>query len=176
MDKILGIGKRIAKFRELKEVDLEELSKRTGLSEDILRDIEEDRVYPAIGILLRISRALGTRLGTFIDDKISEDPIVIHNDSRPHEKSAYRGGKGELPLKFYSLGRGKTDRHMEPFYIEIYPSSKDIDFSSHEGEEFIVVVSGKIEVTYGNKKIYIKARGLNLLQLSCTTQSGVCRC
>lgn len=92
MDKILGIGKRIAKFRELKEVDLEELSKRTGLSEDILRDIEEDRVYPAIGILLRISRALGTRLGTFIDDKISEDPIVIHNDSRPM-KSQHTGWK-----------------------------------------------------------------------------------
>ena len=33
---------------------------------DLLKEIEQDKVYPALGILLMISRALGTRLGTFI--------------------------------------------------------------------------------------------------------------
>ena len=173
MDKISNIGKRIKKFRELKEISLDELSKRTGLSLDLLKEIEQDKVYPALGILLRISRALGTRLGTFIDDQISEDPIVTTKDSRSCEESAYRGGKEGLPLKFYSLGRGKTDRHMEPFYIEIYPSNNDIDFSSHEGEEFIVVISGEIEVTYGNKK-YLLKQGDSIYYNSAVPHKVVC--
>jgi quercetin dioxygenase-like cupin family protein len=41
---------------------------------------------------------------------------------------------------------------MEPFFIEIYPQpARDIQLSSHEGEEFIVVTSGEIEVTYGRE-------------------------
>ena len=152
------IGNRIKKFRELKEVSIQDLSSRTGLDIDLLKDIEQDRVYPALGILLKISRALGTRLGTFIDDQISEDPVIITKENRTCETNSYRGNKGNLALKFYSLGRGKTDRHMEPFFIEIFPESKELDFSSHEGEEFIVVLSGEIQVTYGNKT-YLLSQG-----------------
>lgn len=61
------------------------------------------------------------------------------------------GGKDcPVDMKFYSLGRGKTDRHMEPFFVEIMPSTcSERKLSSHEGEEFIVVHDGAIEVTYG---------------------------
>lgn len=41
---------------------------------------------------------------------------------------------------------------MEPFTIEISPIEKDEhELSSHEGEEFIVVTEGSIEITYGNE-------------------------
>ena len=41
---------------------------------------------------------------------------------------------------------------MEPFFVEIMPeSAKEKVLSSHEGEEFIAVISGSIEVIYGNK-------------------------
>ncbi len=150
-----SIGTRIKKFRELREVSLEELANRSRLSLELIKAIEEDKVYPAIGILLKISRALGTRLGTFIDDQLTQDPVIVKKEELD-SKETIRGHRYDLPLKFYSLGQGKTDRHMEPFYIEIYPESKDVDFSSHEGEEFIVVISGEIEVTYGKNKYILK--------------------
>jgi mannose-6-phosphate isomerase-like protein (cupin superfamily) len=51
-------------------------------------------------------------------------------------------------LRFHSLGAGKSDRHMEPFFIEILPEEEGTEktLSSHEGEEFIVAVSGGVEV------------------------------
>jgi quercetin dioxygenase-like cupin family protein len=49
---------------------------------------------------------------------------------------------------FFPLGRGKTDRHMDPFHIEI-AADASAPLSSHEGEEFIVVVSGEVELVYG---------------------------
>jgi len=53
------------------------------------------------------------------------------------------------------LSKSKADRHMEPFMIDIAPT-KDSDFilSSHEGEEFIMVMEGTLEISYG-KYTYI---------------------
>jgi len=48
---------------------------------------------------------------------------------------------------------------MEPFIVGINPSA-DTNFvqSSHEGEEFIYVLSGNIEIRYG-KDVYTLAEG-----------------
>ncbi len=47
---------------------------------------------------------------------------------------------------------------MEPFFVEIMPeSAKQKTLSSHEGEEFIVLVSGAVEVIYGNETYELKA-------------------
>ena len=48
---------------------------------------------------------------------------------------------------------------MEPFIVEINPTA-DSDFvqSSHEGEEFIYVLSGTIEIRYG-KNVYTLSEG-----------------
>jgi len=43
---------------------------------------------------------------------------------------------------------------MEPFIIEIEPTAEtDYKLSSHEGEEFIYVLNGKVEIHYG-KEVY----------------------
>ena len=47
---------------------------------------------------------------------------------------------------------------MEPFSIEISPIEKDEhELSSHEGEEFIIVTEGCVEITYGNKNYVLNA-------------------
>ncbi len=150
------IGKRVKKFRELKGISLEELSSRTGLSLSFLEEMEKGTIFPSLGPILKIARALGTRLGTFIDDYLSEDPLVVRGKDREMEISAFRGKASPISLRFYSLGRGKTDRHMEPFFVEVLPEARDDDFSTHEGEEFIVVLEGEIEVTYGEEKYVLE--------------------
>lgn len=151
------IGARLKKLRQFKELGLEELSDRTNLEVNFLKAIEEDNVYPSLGPLLKVSRALGTRLGTFLDDEISQDPLIVRLEEREEEISMLKGKDKPVSLRFFSLGKGKNDRHMEPFYIKIMPeSAKDKQMSSHEGEEFIVVISGKIEVIYGQETYDLK--------------------
>ncbi|WP_028574502.1 cupin domain-containing protein [Desulfonatronovibrio hydrogenovorans] len=151
------IGHKIKKFRELEEITLEELAARSGLDQEYIMAIEEEGMYPSLGPLLKIARAMGTRLGTFLDDTISQDPLVVRLEERQEESGLLKGTEKPAALRFFSLGRGKSDRHMEPFYIEIFPdSAKDKKLSSHEGEEFIVVVSGEIEITYGQETHVLK--------------------
>ncbi len=156
MDEKIIVGKRLKKFRELKGISLEEIAKRTGLSLSFLEEMEKGTIFPSLGPILKISRALGTRLGTFIDDCLSEDPLIVRKEDREVEIRAFRGKDSPTSLRFYSLGKGKTDRHMEPFYVEVLPETRNDDFSTHEGEEFIVVLEGEIEILYGEDKYILK--------------------
>jgi len=142
---------------EMRQVTLDDLSERTGLDKEFLASMQNDEVYPSLGPLLKVSRALGVRLGTFLDDQINKDPLIIRNDERREEITTHRGQNRPASLRFHSLGRGKVDRHMEPFFIELLPeSSSEANISSHEGEEFIIVTSGKVKVNYGKKEYVLE--------------------
>jgi quercetin dioxygenase-like cupin family protein len=61
-------------------------------------------------------------------------------------------------LDFYSMGAGKRDRHMEPFLIDVKPRSGEAPpLSAHEGEEFIYVLSGAIQINYGKTTYELNA-------------------
>jgi len=146
------VGKRIKAVMDKKGVTPDELAERTGLKADLIRLVEEEDVYPSLGPLIKIARALGVRLGTFLDDQVSRDPLVIRRGERNRELSTLRTKNAPAALHFYSLGRGKTDRRMEPFFVELLPESAvEKTLSSHEGEEFIVVHSGQVEIVYGKE-------------------------
>jgi transcriptional regulator with XRE-family HTH domain len=147
-----SMGARVASLREARKVSIEQLAARTGFDAGFLRDLEGDEVHPPLAVLLRVARGLGVRLGTFIDDRVSEDPYIVRLDQREEEMTASRGKNTPTALRFHSLGKGKSDRHMEPFFVEILEESANDDTeSSHEGEEFLVVTSGTIEVRYAGR-------------------------
>ena len=48
---------------------------------------------------------------------------------------------------------------MEPFIVDINPSEeKEFQLSAHEGEEFIYVMCGTVEIDYGKDK-YLLSEG-----------------
>jgi len=146
------VGPRMARYMAQNELFIEDLAERTGLSTALLTSIRDDEVYPSLGPLVKIARALGVRLGTFLDDQGSVDPLVVRRSERKKALSTLRAKDKPVETKFYSLGRGKTDRHMEPFFVELLPEyAQEGERSSHEGEEFIVVVEGKVAVVYGRE-------------------------
>ena len=143
------LGTRIRRYREKLGLSQEQLALNAGLDAAFLADIEADRVYPAIGNIIKLSRALGQRVGTFMDDQYLPDPIVMRRNMLHEETDSARGAKGHY--HYFPLGSGKTDRHMEPLYIKI-DVDEEKEMSSHEGEEFMMVVSGKIIVKYGTSE------------------------
>ena len=153
------VSGRIRYFMEKRNMDLEALAALTELDIAFLETMLQEDVYPPLGPLMKIARALGVRLGTFLDDQESRDPFIVRRAERQTEFSVLAGKNKPAALKFYSLGKGKTDRHMEPFFVEILPeSAREKKLSSHEGEEFIAVLEGSIEVLYG-KDTYVLNKG-----------------
>ena len=150
------VGKRVKKYREKLGLSQEQLAANTALDLEFIKDIEDGVVYPPVGSLIKLSRALGQRLGTFMDDQFVPDPVIVRNNSRIEETSNSReGAKGHY--HYYPLGKGKTDRHMDPMLIYI-EEDENKEMSTHEGEEFMAVIDGKILVKYGQEQ-YILEQG-----------------
>ena len=146
------VGSKIRQLREIKEMTVEELAEASQSSVELIQQLENGALVPSLTPLLKIARALGVRLGTFLDDMPQSGPVIIR--AGRSENVVRFSGKTEKPkksaLEFYSLASDKADRHMEPFIIDIHPSPDEShQLSSHEGEEFIYVLSGEIEIFYG---------------------------
>lgn len=153
MTKGKSVGERISNIRQLKEISREELADRCQFTVAILTRLEEDAVIPSLGHLIKISRVLGVRLGTFLDDSEQLGPVISRKGvSKPSASFSNKNSDARVNLDFYSLASEKSGRHMEPLIVQIKPSQrKDYLLSSHEGEEFIYVLEGEIEVTYGKE-------------------------
>jgi len=148
-----SLGKKVQLFREMRNLSLEEVSKRSGLCVDEIEKIENGDLIPSLTPLIKIARVLGTRLGSFLDDDENLGPVVTRKETHTSiTRFSNRDGAVSSDLDFFSLAQNKTSRHMEPFLIDIHPlSEKEYRMSSHEGEECIYVLSGSIEVKYGSE-------------------------
>lgn len=66
------IGEKIKSLRTNQEISIQELAERAGLTVEQVSRIEENIDIPSLAPLIKIARALGVRLGTFLDDQTSE--------------------------------------------------------------------------------------------------------
>ncbi len=148
------VGSRVRAFREQQSLSPDNVAATAGITAEALAEIESGRACPALGPLMRVSRALGCSLGTLLDDEAVQDPLVVRLSDRRPQSAGHACVNAAPGLTFHSLGKGKVDRHMEPFFIELAPlpaGQEPPAPSSHEGEEFIVAVSGMVRLTYGDK-------------------------
>ena len=70
------VGSKIKGIRETKRLSVEEVAERRGLSTEQINSIENEQNLPSLGPLIKVARALGVRLGTFLDDNDGLGPVV----------------------------------------------------------------------------------------------------
>ena len=149
------VGSKIKGIRESKNLSIEEVAESTGLSVEQINSIENDQNLPSLGPLIKIARALGVRLGTFMDDSDALGPVVCRAADRESDTSiSFSNGATDARkhMEYHPLAQQKAGRHMEPFVIDINPEqSPDVQLSAHEGEEFIYVMQGEVEIVYGKE-------------------------
>jgi transcriptional regulator with XRE-family HTH domain len=155
------IGSKITTLRESLQLSREELAERCDCSASTIAGLEGGDIAPSLAPLIKITRALGVRLGTLLDDDTHVGPVVTRKDAAEEVarlKSLETSSDGGV-LDFFSLAEGKTSRHMEPFMITVNPAEAgNHSLSSHEGEEFVYVLNGEIELSYG-KDVHVLAPG-----------------
>ena len=155
----INVGEKIKNLRESKNITREQLSERSGLALEQIISIEENTNLPSLAPLIKIARALGMRLGTFLDDNDELGPVVTRKtDKIDGIGFSNNAAVARKHMDYYSLSKAKSGRHMEPFLIDIAASEAEFELSSHEGEEFIYVLDGIVEINYG-KDNYILEPG-----------------
>ena len=147
----MKVGERIRELREMKGLSLREMADLTGFSTALLSQMENHLISPSLGTLIKISRALEVHLGYFFGEGPGEPSAIVRKDERK-KVSRFASKNGvKYGYSYESLGFEKKDRHMEPFLVTLEPATiKSTKTSTHEGEEFIFVLEGEMEVTLGN--------------------------
>ena len=160
MSESIIVGEKIKSLRESKNITREEMAERSGLSLEQIVSIEEDVNLPSLAPLIKIARVLGVRLGTFLDDNENLGPVISRKIDKTESISFSNNAvQSRKHMDYFSLSKSKSGRHMEPFIIDIAPVSElKFTMSSHEGEEFIYVMEGTIEINYG-KDVYTLSAG-----------------
>ena len=146
-------GAKLTTLRTSLGLTVEELAQRSGCDVVVIEELEAGALSPSLAPLIKITRALGCRLGTLLDDDTQMGPIVTRageSESAPRLRSLETGTSDRGQLEFFSLAAGKSSRHMEPFRIVVQADAARA-LSTHEGEEVIYVLDGAIEVEYGKE-------------------------
>lgn len=154
-----NVGEKIQQIRQFKNISIEDLAKRSNLDPVQIQLIEENKILPSLSPLIKIARVLCVRLGTFLDDQDQYGPVVTRSSEITKGASfSNKNLQARSHMDFFTLANGKSGRHMEPFLIDIQPDDT-VQYvpSSHEGEEFLFVLDGVVEISYGNEKYIINS-------------------
>jgi transcriptional regulator with XRE-family HTH domain len=145
-DLMVNVAERVKRAREQRGLSLLDISRRTGIDSTLLSEIEAGQSAPPLGTIIKLAKALEMKMGYFISgDELRPFTIVRRGDrkvvSRYDAKRDKHYGYG-----YESLAPYKKDRHMEPFLVTLQPSTTEEERSTHDGQEFIFVLSGRMEV------------------------------
>lgn len=143
----IKVGELIRKRREEAGLTIQDLAEKTGFSSAILTQIENRMISPPLGAIVEIANAFNLSVSAFLSEGEGQDFSIVREKNRKIvSRVAMKEGAAE-DYTYESLGAGKKGRNMEPFVVRLKPlEGRKPKLSVHHGEEFIYVLSGKVEV------------------------------
>lgn len=136
-----SFGARLRQLREMEHLSLEDLSSRLGMKPSYLARLEADEELPPVADIIRIARLLSVEPAVFMEEKFTSGKRRQAIATRT-EDYAYE-----------NLTPDEHDRRLMAFRVTISPKSahRKVGYQ-HAGEEFIYVLSGRLQITVGGKK------------------------
>ena len=148
------IGKRLKSLREKRELSVEDLATRASLSAGDLEAVERGLRAPSVGELINVAQALGVSAGQFFEQENRPRRIeVVRAKERWRVERDPGEGANALSYSYEALSFRLSDRIMQPFLIEVRQSNGEVaQPSHHEGEEFLYVLEGELELEVAGEK------------------------
>ncbi|GAB3521878.1 transcriptional regulator [Photobacterium proteolyticum] len=138
----LKLGKRLKEIRMAHGLTLEEASKRTGLARSTLSKIENEQISPTFQAMQKLAGGLEIDIPQlFAPPKqikaTGRRDITRQDEGKPHPTTTY---EHEL------LATQLTKKKMMPFKSRVRARQFEdySDWIRHDGEEFLLVLSGEI--------------------------------
>jgi transcriptional regulator with XRE-family HTH domain len=147
-------GIALKNLRKSNHWTLLDVSKRTGVPASTLSRIENDQISPTYDLLLRLSRGLSLDLTQLLSIDGGQPPhdSAISTAIQPGRRSVNRKKDGEVvPMSNHTLRYLSTDllnKQITPIICEYRARTLEEfgDFMRHDGEEFLYVMEGELEL------------------------------
>ena len=135
------LGRRIKLLRVSLGLTLKDLEERGGISATHVSEIERGKASPTVGALGRIARALGMRPATLVEAKTEPSYSVLRAEQRGNR--AVHWAKARLEPVTEPVHCAPLGAHL----VTLQADRSAALTHSHEGEEWVTVLSGAAEIT-----------------------------
>ena len=141
-DNDLQIAYRVRAARLARGLTLAQVSARSGVSVGHLSRIENAERFPTVRVLMQLAQALGVSLSDMVGESASQSDVYV---SRASGRNAPREAEKSLvPLS------DPQSLVLQAFELQLEPGRKG-EPTIHLGEEWIYVVSGRVDVLLGSE-------------------------
>jgi len=147
------LGRRVKMERLARGMTLKQVAEASGMSPTHISEIERGRTSPTVGALLRIAHALGRSATFFVEEERLPTVSVVRGHERVHHTQG-ESGRELADLDF--LTKGIPAGRLRLARISSL-ASEGIDAPVHEGEEILLVNSGRVRVTIGDESFELAA-------------------
>jgi electron transfer flavoprotein alpha subunit len=147
-DSAEGFGAKVCKLREDHGWSVEDLAEKTEQTPEFIERMENEEFSPPVSFLLRLAKAMNIDPGTFLH---KEEKDII----RGQRLTAFT--KRTRNYSYQTLTPGAENDHLRAFMITIESKQthKPVEYK-HEGEEFIYVMEGELELILGGTYHHLK--------------------
>ena len=142
-----AIGAHLRQLRARRKQSLAQVAQAVGISVGFLSALERSQMSGSVGTLRKLARFYKTNILDFFDANGKGSRHV-----RPGERKVLQAGEG---VRMELLAWGNTV--MEPHLFRVAPEAGSGDPYTHEGEEFIYVLRGDLEITVGDEQYRLRA-------------------
>ena len=141
-----AIGVHLRQLRTTRGLSLARVAKAVGISVGFLSALERSQMSASVGTLRKLTRFFRTNILDFFDPSESNSRLV-----RPERRKVLQAGPG---VRMELLAWGNTV--MEPHLFRIAPKAGSGESYSHEGEEFLYVLRGELDISLQDEAYRLK--------------------
>lgn len=141
----LNIGDRIKSLRVAQKRTMQEIAEASDLSKSMISKIENNKTIPSVAALVKIAKALGTNISGLLEQEGWVN--AIHIKGYKAKENLTPTEKGYMIFPYASEYHGKK---MQPFLFVARKGEVVPHEVSHEGEEFVYVIKGKMKMQVGD--------------------------
>jgi transcriptional regulator with XRE-family HTH domain len=142
---LVELSSRIKAARLARGYTLERLAELSGLGKGLLSKVENFRVTPSLPTIARICEALGLSMSELFDGLNEKPRLTIINSE---ERKEIERDREQSDIRYFSLAHKRLDRTMDPFVLTVPGGGGRREAMPHEGEEFMMVMSGAVSFEY----------------------------
>ena len=144
-------GKKLKALRIANGMTLKELASKARCTDAYLSQMERGLANPSVMILKNVASALGIKVvDFFLEPRTEEDDVVLREEDRVNLD--VKQGDAKIQM----LVRSVQNKRMQPFYNLIEPGGGSEGSYSHIGEEFGIVLQGRLEIDLNGRTYQIK--------------------
>ena len=162
-EQIKQIAERLRGLRDVLELTAEDIARDSDISAEEYRLAETGDYDISVSMLQKIARTYNVAL----------DALMFGEEPKMSSYFVTRAGKGisierTKAYKYQSLASGFMNRTADPFIVTVEPKAIDepIHYNKHNGQEFNLVIEGRMLINIEGKEIILNQGDSIILTLN----------